>query len=121
MLIVDDDYILIATLIRIFQHLKSKYFLDIAMDGSEALRRVLNFHPHLIILDLKLPGINGFEICETIRAQPETFDSKILAITGYDIPLNRKKILASGADDYLPKPFELNKLMKKIDRLLEEE
>ena len=90
------------------------------MDGSEAFHKVLNFHPNLIILDLKLPGISGFEICETIRAQPETFDSKILAITGYDISVNTKKILPFCTDDCLAKPFETGELMKKIDRLLAE-
>jgi CheY-like chemotaxis protein len=69
-------------------------------------------------LDLLLPGVDGFQVCRMIREDEETKHTKILAVTGYDSPEIRQKILDSGADDFLGKPLEYNQTLEKICNLL---
>lgn len=80
-----------------------------------AAGRILNeFLPDMIILDIMLPGVNGFEVCKQIKSSELHKNVKILAITGYDSPENREKMLACGASDFLAKPMDLTVLKKKI-------
>lgn len=71
----------------------------------------------LVILDLMIPGMTGFEVCEQLRAYPATRPVPILALTGYDTLQNEERIKAAGATAYLAKPFEIKKLMEEIQRL----
>jgi len=117
-ILVVDDEPEIADFLRdlladVFPHkLKS------ATDGFSAGRLVNTFSPDLVILDLLLPGIDGFQVCKMIRDDESTKGTKILAVTGYDSEEIRTKILASGADDYLGKPLDYNQTMDKICKLL---
>lgn len=92
--------------------------LKVALDGFTAGRILSEFFPELIILDLNLPGVDGFQVCRQIRKEPLQGDVKILAITGYDSPEARRLIFECGADDYLPKPMDLQVLRSKISQLL---
>ena len=69
-------------------------------------------------LDLKLPGVDGFKVCRTVRADPALASVKILAITGVDAEQSRGRILEAGADDFLAKPFTVEDLAEKVDQLL---
>jgi len=92
----------------------------VVYDGFAA-GRILSgeYLPDLIILDIMLPGINGFEVCRQIRSGSEFLKGvKILAVTGYDTTENKEKILASGADDYLAKPLEVATLAEKMRKML---
>ena len=71
-----------------------------------------------VILDLLLPGVNGFDICRQIKQDKYLRDTKVLAITGYDTPEHKDKIFSAGADDYLSKPMDLDELYLKICKLL---
>jgi len=90
----------------------------IAYNGFIAGRIVAEYMPDLIILDIMLPGVNGFEVCKEIRKIPHMNGVKILAVTGFDTPENRQKIMESGADDYLTKPMDVDVLTEKIFTLL---
>lgn len=92
--------------------------IDSAMDGFEAGKKAVSFLPDLIILDLKLPGIDGFQVCKNIRNEEKLKNTKILAITGYDTPENKKKILECGADDFLAKPFEMETFINTVKKLM---
>jgi len=92
--------------------------IKVVYDGFSAGRTISNYMPDLILLDLMLPGVNGFEVCKEIRRTPHLEKTKILAITGYDSEENRKKIMEAGADDYLAKPMDVNILIEKISKLL---
>ena len=112
-LIVDDDIHiqdLITTMLSAHQ-----YETEVASSGFEAGTKVVRFKPGLIILDLIMPGMSGFEVCRMIKENPDTSHIKILAITGYDTEENRKKIMEAGADAYLAKPFNLNTLLEGIN------
>lgn len=89
-----------------------------AYDGFQAGMIVNEYLPDLIILDLLLPGVDGFKVCENIKNNPKLKHIKILAITGYDSVEYKEKILKAGADDYLPKPMELKSFKEKVERLL---
>ena len=111
----DDDQIrdLYTKILRIH-----KYETDTASDGFEAGVKVMGFEPDLIILDLFMPGMNGFEVCRRIKEDPGKADIKILIFTGHDSVENRERIMAQGADDYLVKPVSNNIFLRRVDSLL---
>jgi len=117
LLVVDDDQS-IYDLISDLNKQKLNCELKIAYDGFQAGRILSEFLPDLVILDLFLPGVNGFEICRQIKKDNFLKDTKILAITGYDSPEHRNEILNAGADDYLAKPMDISVLYNKIKKLL---
>ena len=85
-----------------------------AQEGFVAGWKAHSFRPHLVILDIMLPGLDGFHVCELIRQLPELKETKIIAISALMDPEMAKKILNLGANDFLAKPFELDVLKKKI-------
>ncbi|MFH1368402.1 MAG: response regulator [Elusimicrobiota bacterium] len=93
--------------------------VKIVYDGFTAGRILNEFLPDLIVLDLMLPGINGFDVCKQIRSSKYFSNIKILAVTGYDSAENKQKIISCGADDYLAKPMDLKILEEKIISLLQ--
>ncbi len=117
-LIIDDEPGIIKLITKAIKKQDSDIKIESAMDGFEAGRKILDFLPDLIILDLKLPGVDGFEICKAIKRDERLKDTKILAITAYATPENKKKILESGADDFISKPFEIGDLMISVNKLL---
>lgn len=115
-LIVDDDSQIQDLLTEILT--KNGYQTRTAADGFETGIKVKEFKPGLIILDLVMPGLDGFEVCKRIKENSETSHIKILAITGYDTEENRDRIMATGADGYLAKPLERGILLQHIEGLL---
>jgi CheY-like chemotaxis protein len=91
----------------------------VVFDGFKAGRVLSEYLPDLILLDLMLPGVNGFEVCQQIRSSDYFKGTRILAITGYDSEENKKKILDCGANAYLAKPMDVKELKEKISQLLE--
>ncbi len=87
-------------------------------DGFLAGITINEYLPDLIILDLLLPGVDGFKVCTEIKKSPKFKNIKILAVTGYDSPEYKEKILSAGADDYLPKPIDLKIFREKVNQLL---
>ncbi|HOL21603.1 MAG TPA: response regulator [bacterium] len=118
-LIVDDEKLLAKS---IKDYIESKYpswHINLAYDGFEAGRLITNIDPDIIILDLFLPGINGFHLCRRIKNDESTKHIKIIAITGYPTDENIRKIKECGADAVIGKPFDMNELEKIIKELIE--
>ena len=115
-LIVDDDREIREMLTRMLRF--HKYETDTASDGFEAGAKVERLKPDLIILDLFMPGMDGFEVCRRLKEDPGSADLKILILTGYDSNQNRERIMAQGADDYLVKPVDNNIFFRHIEDLL---
>ena len=114
-LIVDDDIQiqeLLTTMLSAHQ-----YQTEVASSGFEAGAKVVKFKPGLIILDLIMLEMNGFEVCRQIKEDPDTSHIKILAITGYDTKENRDRIMQAGADDYLAKPVVIDTLLQHVENL----
>lgn len=112
-LVVDDDSDIISLIMKGLSRI-GEYELASATDGFEAGLQVLTFHPDLIILDLMMPQMDGFKVCQKIKSAPETRGILVLAITGYPTPENVQKILEAGADYYLVKPFKVKALQQII-------
>lgn len=116
-LIVDDEPTVVA-FIESALRLEGDYELVTASDGFEAGRQLTTFRPDLIVLDLVLPGVNGFEICRRVKTDPATQHVRILVVTGFASDENIQKALQYGADDYLEKPLKLEDLREKVHGLL---
>ncbi|MBN1445251.1 MAG: response regulator [Candidatus Omnitrophica bacterium] len=113
-LIVDDQKLIIQTVRDYMEKTHPSWHISSASDGFEAGRMVSRINPDIVILDLFLPGINGFNLCKNIKNDPHTKDIKIIVITGYPTDENIGKAKDSGADAVLPKPFEMEELEKLI-------
>lgn len=112
-LIVDDEPSITEFVSYAMQ--KEGYLTEIASDGEEALRKIEQQHFDLFILDIMLPGINGYELCRRIRTKMST---PILFLSARDTELNKVVGLELGADDYLAKPFGVRELLARTRTLL---
>ncbi len=92
----------------------------IAHDGIEAIEKVKKYNPELIILDIVMPKMDGYEVCKHLKSSPETKHIKILMLTHKRSDQDVTKGLTIGADDYLPKPYGKTVLEAKVNKLLEE-
>ena len=115
LLIIDDDEGFRKFVRRVLS--KKSWEIEEAKNGFEAGLKMMKFKPLLIILDLYMPEMDGFEVCRLIKGDSHTSDIKILVITGYGTPEIREKILKLGADEYLEKPFERQTLLQCIEEL----
>jgi two-component system copper resistance phosphate regulon response regulator CusR len=114
LLLVEDDPRIVRFVARGLQ--EQSYAVDVAANGNEALYQVEINDYDLLILDVMIPGKNGFEVCKAIRALGERMP--ILMLTARDAVEDRIKGLDSGADDYLTKPFEFGELLARLRALL---
>ncbi|MFA9406177.1 MAG: response regulator transcription factor [Anaerolineales bacterium] len=112
-LIVDDE-INIIDLARLYLE-REGYRTESAMDGTEALRLTAELGPSLIILDIMLPGVDGFEVCRRVRT---TSDVPIIMLTARDEDIDKIVGLELGADDYLTKPFNPRELVARVKAIL---
>jgi two-component system, OmpR family, alkaline phosphatase synthesis response regulator PhoP len=113
-LIIEDDHD-IANLVSI--HLKDLGFeVDKSYDGKDGLLKVLNNSYRIIILDIRLPGLDGFEICKRIRL--EKINTPILMLTSKSEEIDKIVGLEIGADDYITKPFSIRELMARIKAII---
>ena len=116
--IVDDEKEIRRVVVKALQkHLPQAKFFE-ARDGFEAGMLILDQVPGLVILDLMLPGVDGFKVCANIRSDARFRNTKVLAITGQNTDQNKSRILEAGADDFLAKPFDVKALMEKVSKLL---
>ncbi|SKC88419.1 response regulator YycF [Maledivibacter halophilus] len=108
-LVVDDEKP-ISDIIK-FNLVKEGFEVDVAFDGEEALKKVYQFQPDLILLDLMLPKLDGFQVCRKVR---ETFNMPILMLTAKEEEVDKVLGLELGADDYITKPFGMRELIARV-------
>lgn len=89
-----------------------------AADGEEALDKILEHQPDLVLLDVILPKKNGFQVCRQLRTTPETKDVKVILVTSKTMDADRFWGLRQGADDYIAKPFSREALSSAVEKLL---
>jgi two-component system phosphate regulon response regulator PhoB len=94
------------------------YVVTTAADGAEALKKARSVVPDLIVLDVMLPEMDGFEICKTLRLDPATVKVPILMLTAKAAEIDRVLGLELGADDYLTKPFSPRELLLRIKKII---
>ncbi len=115
-LVADDDVELLAILVH---HLRSRKFRVIeARDGDEALAQARSQRPDLMVLDVMMPGLSGWEVAKRVRDDESLASTGILVLTAIGEALNALTSSLYGADDQMDKPFEFSVLDEKIDEIL---
>ena len=97
---------------------KQGYEVVLAVDGDEGLAKAQSENPALILMDMSLPGIDGWEATRRLKAAPNTQKIPIIALTAHAMTDDRDKALAAGCDDFDTKPVELPRLLSKMQALL---
>ncbi len=115
-LIVDDEPNIVISLEFLMR--REGYEVDVAADGDAALARLAEREPDLVLLDVMLPKLDGFELCRRIRADPARRGVKILMLTAKGRDIEIAKGLGVGADLYVTKPFSTKDLVSQVRRLL---
>jgi two-component system, OmpR family, alkaline phosphatase synthesis response regulator PhoP len=88
--------------------------IQTAADGEETLRKVRSWHPDLILLDIMMPKISGFEVCKRLRADPATADIVVLMITALDQASDIDRAVEAGTNDFLTKPINKTELILRV-------
>jgi DNA-binding response OmpR family regulator len=117
-LIVDDEPSIVVPIQFLME--QQGYSVLVAENGEDALDIIYKYKPDLILLDIMLPRIDGYEVCEIVRLDPRYRDIKIIFITAKGREVEIAKGLALGADAYVTKPFSNTELVSKVKKLLEE-
>lgn len=115
-LVVDDDAIFRQSAVE-FLSRRDGLSVKEAADGFTAGRMVTEFMPHVVILDLLMPGVDGFQVCRSIKSSPRTRHIAILVLTGFPTDDHLKRVRECGADVCVAKPIELDDLHAEILRL----
>lgn len=118
-LLVDDNKNFCETIADVLTMEGFDMFL--AYNGEEAIKKAQEVSPDLIVIDVMMPGMNGFELCENVRSDIELKNLPVIMMTGYDSKDNKLKSYYSGTSAYLVKPFNVKDLIVKIRELLEPE
>jgi putative two-component system response regulator len=117
-LVVDDAVENIKLVTEILNRPRNEYDIEAAGDGYEALEKVKKFNPDLIMLDVVMPGIDGFEVCRILKEDEKTRLIPIVMITALDSQQDRLRGLESGVDDFISKPFNVYELLARVKNLL---
>jgi excisionase family DNA binding protein len=118
-ILVVDDEPEIVSLIRDVLEDDGRFEVCQAMTGYDAGIETQRFKPHLIVLDYMLPDINGNVVCQRVRSSEDMSDTRILCVSGVIERDEIEMLRASGADDFLKKPFDLREIVSRIETLLE--
>ncbi len=117
-LIVDDEPNILLSLEFLMK--QAGYEVHTSADGEDALQQIHTTPPDLVLLDINMPKRNGYEVCETVRADPKLNSVKIIMLTAKGRDVEREKGMALGADDYVVKPFSTREVVDKVNHTLSE-
>jgi DNA-binding response OmpR family regulator len=115
-LVVDDEPNIVLSLEFLMK--QAGFQVRTASDGDLALKAVAAECPDLVLLDVMMPRKDGYEVCQTIRENPQWQQVKIIMLTAKGREIEREKGLALGADDYVTKPFSTREVVEKVQQLL---
>jgi DNA-binding response OmpR family regulator len=115
-LVIEDDPAISRLVDYSLRH--EGYEVTAATNGLEGIRKAQNEAPDLVILDVMLPGMDGFEICHRLRSEPDTARLPILMFSAKAQEIDKKTGLKVGADDYLPKPAAPAEIVNRVRKLL---
>jgi len=113
-LVVDDNPDDIRLLEAAFLAASDRYEVHSAGSGFQAIYKIGAIKPDIVILDLVMPDMDGFKVCEKIKSDPDTSNIRVIAVTAYHGKDKETKAYNCGADDFLRKPLDLKNLVKKI-------
>ena len=113
-LVVDDDVQFSRFLEALLTGLQDEVIVEIANDGFSAGLKVTEFKPHIVLLDLRMPELDGYQVCKLIKSEPSSKAIRVIAMTGFPTPENIEKILAAGAEACLDKPLDNDLLLELL-------
>lgn len=116
-LVVDDEKAVISVIRRFLERTQTPFQIEVAMDGYDAGHLVATFRPDVVFLDLRLPGVDGFEVCRRIKNAPEHSHTHVLGMTGYYQPEVAERIVELGATMCLQKPFTPDDLRRALAKV----
>ncbi|MES9852261.1 MAG: response regulator [Candidatus Thiodiazotropha sp. L084R] len=116
-LVVDDEPNIVLSLEFLMK--KAGYKVTTASNGVEALDSIKQRRPDLVLLDVMMPRMDGYEVCQAVRGDPELSSVRIIMLTARGRDVERDKGMALGADDYVTKPFATSELVEKVKSLLD--
>lgn len=111
-LIVDDQALMRNHMYRLLKG--EGYDLHFAENGVDALQKIFELKPDLVLLDVRMPGMNGFDVCRQVRNNPATADIPIIMVTAFDDRAARLRGIDAGADDFIPKPYDILELQARV-------
>jgi len=114
-LIVDDDELFAEYISELLTENSESIEICLASTGFEAGSKIHEFKPNIILLDLKLPGLDGFQVCADLKSRPENDDLRIISMSGYATESNVKKIMQAGAEACLAKPINPEVLLSLMN------
>ncbi len=117
-LIVDDSEDMRILLEQILEEEEAPYILQFALDGQQALQKAEAFQPDLILLDMSLPGISGWDVLPQLKLKPALAQTPVIAITAHVSKADQERALALGCAVHLGKPFDIETLVDTIKGLL---
>jgi DNA-binding response OmpR family regulator len=115
-LVVDDEASIVLSLEFLMK--QAGYRVRVANDGEAALAAIAAEPPDLVLLDAMMPKRDGFDVCQTVRANPAWAGMRIIMLTAKGRDIERDKGLALGADDYITKPFSTREVVERVRQLL---
>jgi excisionase family DNA binding protein len=118
-LVIDDQHDFVDLALDTLRDLMPRARLEGACGGYEALLRIGSFQPHLLVLDLRMPGLDGFEVCRRVKEAPATKGTRIVAMTGFDDDQAEQLALTCGADAFVSKRAGLATLGRRITALID--
>ena len=111
-LIIEDEITTLKLIKLVLQ--REGYHIATATSGAEGLRKAEELHPDLLILDIVLPGIDGFQVCQYLRQNPATAKVPVIMFSGLDRPADQRHAFEAGSDDYIVKPVKTAELLDKV-------
>jgi excisionase family DNA binding protein len=117
-LIVDDEVEMTRVLARAFARHSAEFKAEVCHDGVEALIRIGEEPPDLVLLDIVLPKMDGLQVCRVLKSKPQTRSIKIVVITGKKLPFSEKKLEDAKIDAFFRKPLDLSELLGRCAELL---
>ena len=115
-LIVEDEPNIVTSLEYLMK--REGFEVEVAVDGESGLRLAREKAPDVVLLDIMLPGMNGFEVCEKLRADPACKGMKVVMLTAKGRQADNARGMAAGADLYVTKPFSTRDLVAQVKQLL---
>lgn len=92
--------------------------IEMSVDGQDTLVKVSEFQPDLILLDIMMPKLSGFEVCQQVKSQPETSRAMVLMVTALNELGDIERAVKAGTDDFLSKPINKFELLKRVENML---
>jgi DNA-binding response OmpR family regulator len=115
-LVIDDEPYILRSLSYLLQ--REGYVVETAHNGEEGLQRVRDLRPPLVFLDIMMPQMNGYEVCEQVKADPSLENTYVIMLSAKGQQIARERGLLGGADEYMTKPFSPREVALRVRTIL---